>query len=71
MQFFITINNSIAANPQLKELIEQGDLKAEQYTGKKIEFLIYQINNFKTDNYTFYCFAFDDDKMIAYTPKTA
>jgi len=66
VQFFITINNSIAANPQLKELIEQGDLKAEQYTGKKIEFLIYQINNFKTDNYTFYCFAFDDDKMIAY-----
>ncbi|MDD2421883.1 MAG: DUF4825 domain-containing protein [Heliobacteriaceae bacterium] len=69
--FSVTITAEMAANPPIKELKDQKELLA-QYTGKKIDFLIYHINNFKINNATFYLFAFDGEKLIAYADlKTA
>lgn len=71
MNFFVILSDKFAANPPVKELAGQKAILA-QYTGKKIEFLIYQIHNFKTDDAVFYLFAFDGVKMIAYADlKTA
>ena len=64
VNFPITITDEIAANPPIKELADQKNILAE-YTGQPIEFLIYQINNFKTNQRTFYLFAFDGEKLIA------
>ncbi|MEN6324887.1 MAG: DUF4825 domain-containing protein, partial [Syntrophomonas sp.] len=61
----VTLTDEIAANPPIKELMDQKDVLA-QYSGKKVEFLIYHINNFKTNHGTFYLFAFDGKQMIAY-----
>lgn len=63
--FPVTITNEFAANPPIKELANQKDIFA-QYSGKKIDFLIYNINNFKTNNGTFYLFAFDGKKLVGY-----
>ncbi len=69
--FPVTITDEFAANPPVKELMAQKD-KLAQYTGKNIELLIYHINNFKTNEGTFYLFAFDQKQMIAYVDlKTA
>lgn len=65
VNFPIMITKEIAANPPIKELADQKNILA-QYTGQQIEFLIYQINNFKTNHRTFYLFAFDGEKLIAY-----
>lgn len=71
MGFLVTISDKFAANPPIKELAGQKAILA-QYTGQKIEFLIYQIRNFKTNDAAFYLFAFDGVKMIAYADlKTA
>ena len=71
VNFPIMITEEIAANPPIKELSDQKNILA-QYTGQQIEFLIYQINNFKTNYRTFYLFAFDGEKLIAYADlKTA
>ncbi|MDD3894608.1 MAG: DUF4825 domain-containing protein [Syntrophomonadaceae bacterium] len=61
----VTLTDEIAANPPIKELMAQKDMLA-QYSGKKVEFLIYNINNFKTNYGTFYLFAFDGKQMITY-----
>lgn len=66
VNFPVTITDEFAANPPIKELMAQKDILA-QYRGKKIDFLIYHINNFKTNLGTFYLFAFDEKQMIAYT----
>ncbi|ODA42560.1 DUF4825 domain-containing protein [Desulfosporosinus sp. BG] len=69
--FSVTITDAFAANPPIKELTNQKELLA-QYKGKKITFSTYQINNFKTNDRTFYLFAFDGEKLIAYADlKTA
>ncbi|TGE34962.1 DUF4825 domain-containing protein [Desulfosporosinus fructosivorans] len=69
--FPVTVTDAFAADPPIKELAAQKEILA-QYTGKKIKFLTYQINNFKTNDVTFYLFAFDGEKMIAYADlKTA
>ena len=71
VNFLVTITDAFAANPPITELADQKDILA-QYTGKKIEFLTYNIHNFITNNYTFYLFAFDGEKLIAYADlKTA
>lgn len=66
VNFPVTITDEFAINPPIKELTNQKDILA-QYSGKKIEFLIYHINNFKTNNGTFYLFTFDGKKLLAYT----
>ncbi len=71
VNFPVTITNEFAANPPIKELRDQKNILA-QYSGNQIEFLIYNINNFKTNHGTFYLFAFDGEKLIAYADlKTA
>ena len=71
VNFLIAIRDNFVASPPIKELMEQKE-QFEPYKGKKIEFLIYNINNFKLNNRTFYLFAFDGAKMIAYADlKTA
>ncbi|MEQ8200542.1 MAG: DUF4825 domain-containing protein [Syntrophomonadaceae bacterium] len=65
VNFPVTITNEFAANPPIKELRDQKDIFA-QYSGKQIEFLIYDINNFKTNHGTPYLFAFDGTKLVAY-----
>jgi len=65
MNFPVTITNDFAANPPIKELTAKKEILS-QYTGKEIEFLTYDINNFKTNISTIYLFAFDGEKMITY-----
>ena len=58
-------------SPPIKELQDQKD-KLAPYIGKRVYFVIYNIHNFKTDTYTYYLFAFEETKLIAYTDlKTA
>jgi len=66
VNFPVTITDDFADDPPIKELTDQKDIYS-QYIGKKIDFLIYHINNFKTNDGTFYLFAFNGEKMIAYT----
>lgn len=69
--FTVMITKAFAANPPIKELRDQKELFTS-YAGKKIEFLAYDIKNFKTNSVTFYLFAFDGGKIIAYADlKTA
>lgn len=65
VNFPVTITEEFVMSPPIKELTDQKELFA-QYTDRKIDFLIYNINNFKSNNATFYLFAFDGTKMIAY-----
>jgi len=62
---FVTITDAFAANPPITELADQKDILA-QYKGKKIEFFTFAIHNFKTNENTYYLFAFDGEKLIAY-----
>lgn len=66
VNFPVTITDDFVVSPPIKELTDQKELFT-QYKGKKIEFTIYNINNIKLNNATFYLFAFDGTKMIAYT----
>ncbi len=65
VNFPVTITNELAANHPIKELRDQKDIFAP-YSGKQIEFIIYNINNFQTNNGTPYLFAFDGTKLVAY-----
>lgn len=65
VNFPVIITNDFAVSPPIRELTDQKELFG-QYKGKKIDFTIYNINNFKSNNTTFYLFAFDGTKMIAY-----
>ena len=64
LNFLVTITDDFAASSPIKELADSKNLFA-QYKGKQIEFLIYDINNFKLNSMTYYLFAFDGAKMIA------
>lgn len=61
--FTVEITDEFAANPPLKELEGQKGALA-QHTGQKLNFLIYDIRNYKTDDATFYLFAFDGADMV-------
>lgn len=65
MGFPVMLTDVFAADPPIKELAAQKEILA-QYTGKKITFLTFHINNFKTNLGTYYLFAFDGEKLIAY-----
>lgn len=64
--FFVTISKEILSAAQIKMVLPKKGVSAEQYVGQKIEFSTYSINNFKTNQSTYYLFAFDGDKLIAY-----
>jgi len=66
MQVFITVSKEIAASKKLSELLEPRNIKLGEYIDKKIEFLTYNIRNFKTNQSTDFLFVFDGEKLIAY-----
>lgn len=67
MNFRGTITEAMALSPEIQKLAEQNDLLA-QYKDKEITFSVHTSRNFKINGpYTNYLFAFDGEKMIAYT----
>ncbi|WP_018306174.1 M56 family metallopeptidase [Desulfitobacterium hafniense] len=61
--FTVEITDEFAANPPLKELEGQKGALA-QHAGQKLNFLIYDIRNYKTDDMTSYLFAFDGADLV-------
>ena len=67
MNFRGTIPEAMAVSPEIQKLAEQNDLLT-QYKDKEITFSVHTSRNFKTNGpYTNYLFAFDGEKIIAYT----
>ena len=62
--FTVTMTENLAAQPPLPELADKKDALA-QCTGRQVDFLIAEIHNFKTNDYTPYLFVFNGEKMIA------
>lgn len=67
MNFQGTLTEAITVSPEIRKLVEQNDLLA-QYKDKDITFTVDISHNFKLGGpYVYYLFAFDGEKMIAYT----
>lgn len=63
--FTLTLTKEFIFEPPLAELTEQKDSLAP-YVDQEVDFIIYDIRNYKTGHYTYYLFVFSGAEMCAY-----
>ncbi len=63
--FPLILTKEFISEPPLAELVEQKDSLAP-YVDQEVDFIIYNIRNYKTNHYTYYLFVFSGTEMCAY-----